>query len=617
MSVEAMPDGALRARVSNGRGQSYQQRMTLDHGLVDGMCSCPVGYNCKHVAAALVTWDAEQGGPRRAASGLAAPVQGWLRRIKESTAPTLPEMPPEDYPDTVKERLLYVLMPQDPKVKIDIYKGRINAAGTALNRSIRRYDALRGLQGATPAKFIRPLDLDLLAALAQARLWEAHYSYGLPDLIRPKGKDVLTLIQRLCDTGRFLHDNAPEAHLACSAACPTPRLAWQMAADGNQRLGFEDESGQPLELRGMDGDALWLDKGKGQIGALAQAVDTEVLHLVAASPEIAPHEAGTLATALPATLGGLDLPPPAAPRQIRRAATQRIARLTLGAETARDGSRYWGNSVLLPTLTVRFVYDGQEAPEDGDDPRRLEEGQIVTLARDPDWERACATTLMRAGALRVEELEFHWPGERMMTCDFVFADGEMNMHSLEISTGREALDFAFRTLPALRRDGWEVIKTPRWPFRLSPLAPLLHLFLTHHAELGALHPSDATVARLVEEALAGNDIRFADKAGVLPLARSLQTLAEAKTFEAPKGLKAQLRDYQAYGAAWMGNLLAAGFGGVLADDMGLGKTVFPCAETVPMLLWALLAAGQITMRKIDGWQTLDKPITPMTLDLAA
>jgi putative transposase len=47
------------------------------------------------------------------------------------------------------------------------------------------------------------------------------------------------------------------------------------------------------------------------------------------------------------------------------------------------------------------------------------------------------------------------------------------------------------------------------------------------------------------------------------------------------------------------------------------QAVLPCAETVPMLLWALLASGQITMRKVDGWQTLDKPIEPMTLDLAA
>ena len=47
------------------------------------------------------------------------------------------------------------------------------------------------------------------------------------------------------------------------------------------------------------------------------------------------------------------------------------------------------------------------------------------------------------------------------------------------------------------------------------------------------------------------------------------------------------------------------------------QTVLPCPETVPMLLWALLASGQIQMRKVDGWQTLDQPIEPMTLDLAA
>ncbi len=47
------------------------------------------------------------------------------------------------------------------------------------------------------------------------------------------------------------------------------------------------------------------------------------------------------------------------------------------------------------------------------------------------------------------------------------------------------------------------------------------------------------------------------------------------------------------------------------------QTVLPCAETVPMLLWALMASGQIQMRKVDGWETLSQPIDPTTLDLAA
>jgi transposase-like protein len=47
------------------------------------------------------------------------------------------------------------------------------------------------------------------------------------------------------------------------------------------------------------------------------------------------------------------------------------------------------------------------------------------------------------------------------------------------------------------------------------------------------------------------------------------------------------------------------------------QTVPPRAETVPMLLWALLASGQIQMRKVDGWETLSQPIKPIALDLAA
>jgi hypothetical protein len=34
------------------------------------------------------------------------------------------------------------------------------------------------------------------------------------------------------------------------------------------------------------------------------------------------------------------------------------------------------------------------------------------------------------------------------------------------------------------------------------------------------------------------------------------------------------------------------------------QAVLPSADTAAMLFWALLASGQINMRKVDGWQTL-------------
>ena len=47
------------------------------------------------------------------------------------------------------------------------------------------------------------------------------------------------------------------------------------------------------------------------------------------------------------------------------------------------------------------------------------------------------------------------------------------------------------------------------------------------------------------------------------------------------------------------------------------QTVLPSADTAAMLFWALLASGQINMRKVDGWQTLATAPTAQPIDLAA
>ena len=47
------------------------------------------------------------------------------------------------------------------------------------------------------------------------------------------------------------------------------------------------------------------------------------------------------------------------------------------------------------------------------------------------------------------------------------------------------------------------------------------------------------------------------------------------------------------------------------------QTVLPSAETAAMLFSALLAAGQITMRKVDGWQTLTHKLADEPIDLVA
>ena len=47
------------------------------------------------------------------------------------------------------------------------------------------------------------------------------------------------------------------------------------------------------------------------------------------------------------------------------------------------------------------------------------------------------------------------------------------------------------------------------------------------------------------------------------------------------------------------------------------QTVLPSADTAAMLFWALLASGQINMRKVDGWHTLATKPIDHPIDLAA
>jgi hypothetical protein len=56
-----------------------------------------------------------------------------------------------------------------------------------------------------------------------------------------------------------------------------------------------------------------------------------------------------------------------------------------------------------------------------------------------------------------------------------------------------------------------------------------------------------------------------------------------------------------------------GFGGSKIKT----QTVLPSADTAAMLFWALLASGQINMRKVDGWQALAANLIGQPIDLAA
>ncbi len=108
-------------------------------------------------------------------------------------------------------------------------------------------------------------------------------------------------------------------------------------------------------------------------------------------------------------------------------------------------------------------------------------------------------------------------------------------------------------------------------------ASLLKLRDATHSDRKTL-TLDATAAPAIRELMNGDVEVNATKNWHQCLAR----LHRAETIDpvVPKGLQAELRDYQVEGYKWLRRLAEWGVGGVLADDMGLGKTI----QTLAVLL---------------------------------
>ena len=68
----------------------------------------------------------------------------------------------------------------------------------------------------------------------------------------------------------------------------------------------------------------------------------------------------------------------------------------------------------------------------------------------------------------------------------------------------------------------------------------------------------------------------------------ISTFNTMEEVELPKGLKADLREYQSKGLSWLWFLYSYGLNGILADDMGLGKTV----QTLALIQKAREEKGQ-------------------------
>ena len=470
---------SIDAAVLGSRRQAYAQIIELRSGpagiTIDGDCSCPVGFNCKHVAAALLYGLAgQQAGavaartpdqridqmlavpPRPAAPAAAvrddlpAALAQWLDEVVGAHVED-----PEAFPKAVTQRIVYLLVPQPdglktPRLGVRPVSVRMRKDGSFADNG-KPYD-INAIVYHNPAKFLRPSDLRILHGLA--RTGRSFTASGASTLSVDGGREALA---EILGTGRarWLDLNGPA--LAPGPAVPG-RLEWEaVEAATVPRLRVE---GDVSVLNATP--PVYVDAARGLIGPVETGLDAATIAALLRAPAVPAEAIAGLNAALASRaprLAGLAPAVPATER-LDGATPRPILRLVMAALPISQ--RVYGHYEAaylpkdrVPLARLAFRYGPVVVPLSDTRPRvaRLVEGRLLDVGRDPKAERDAALTLVEHGFVLAVERRANVPPEHDR--DFL-AQGDSSSW----------LPLLYEALPRLRDLGWEIEIAADFPIRM-------------------------------------------------------------------------------------------------------------------------------------------------------
>jgi superfamily II DNA or RNA helicase len=618
----------------------------------EGDCSCPMDYNCKHVVAVLLAaCDGMRAAPQGAAAALPYEMTRWLATVNFQAETARRQQTLVKAATRHTHRVIYVLMPQPGKglLGVQLCKGRIAADGEI--RTATQLNDLYSFQKSPPA-YLRAEDRDLStmfigltksiwaktmldpAGESGARLLRQAAEMGVLYLADDKtglrsglrqvrngppragllawtGGEVggdLRLRWAFDDGGAIDHlvPTLPPLYLAgtCAGQLDLPDLfAALPLSEWLSMVAHAAAFAHELLSTGMDG-LLPLPKLEARLrtGMRPKPVLTLGSAPLYAAPGGATHgEYGLLAFDYDGQRVGIDLR--AELIRVSDAGIETIARHE--EDEAAAWSALWAAGFREP-VTERLA---PGAPH----------GELH-LASEGAWLQAVGDLLpaLRAQGWQIEMA----PGFRfdLTEVDEWYArvgedgdEGGAGNAWLELELGivvngapvpllpvlvqliRQApLDFEPAALDA-RGDDESLLATlpdgARVALPWGRVKPILRtlgeLYFTDRIG-DALRMTELDAARLAELE-AGAQLRWMGGERLRALGRQLAAFERVRPVEAPAGLRASLRPYQAEGLAWMQFLREYGLAGILADDMGLGKTI----QTLSHIL-AEKEAGRLT-----------------------
>lgn len=449
---------------------------------IDGECDCPVGYNCKHVAALMLHVSAALhagdvvGAPLSSLIGGATPpetldprVEIWLDALKRADTPADPSL--EDYPANIRDRMHYVIgLDRLRQLTVTPVKRTLRKDGT-IGGGRRAYEPQFLRSGDAP-KFARPSDVRILTLLVRYNMIGRNYYYGVGS-VSPEPEDLAKLLAEVVATGRARWNkvDGPALH---AGGIRDATFHWSDVGGGAQSLGVRDSEGRDVIAFPTD-PPYYFDVDGGECGPLAFALPAPLVATLLAGPAVPAESAERVASVLE-NLTSAQPPLPVALRRETRDGGVPVPVLELLCHKANGHMRmhngYGPAQIDIPALRLGFDYQGHKvAITPRIDPKVREDDKVIVLTRDAGRENAALDWLGDHGVselraipgLTVSDLR---PGDLAFpdpTTMIGYAHGEFDGEAV----GEEAcIRFMSEIVPRLREMGWRIETHESWPYRV-------------------------------------------------------------------------------------------------------------------------------------------------------
>ena len=470
--VRVSADGShVEGEVQGGSHLPYQvsagiRRLGTGRLAIGGECSCPVGFDCKHVAALLL--QLLEGSPATARPAPPAPpptlltpeVSEWLAKMERAT-----QSASEDYPPDIRQRLIYLVdvapdWQNIPRPLLSTASVRLLVGGEFSDK-VTVLDPGNVINSPNPAKYLRPSDQVILRGLARLPVHRAGGGRTLA------GEDGADLLDKALATGRCRWQAVDGPVLTLAAPQPGG-IAWTLTADGRQR---------PCVLPEAGGVALpmsppwYVDTQAGLCGPLETGLDARLLATLLTAPPVAAREVAEVRTRLAARLPEAAAYLPPEPKPPRRVDVPPVPHLRLFqrrlAPLAHWGYGRYGVAPLdAPLARLTFLYQTIDLP--GPEARPVttlvEDTTVIEVIRRPQDEQAARRRIEKLGLLPAASRLTSWTVPAEHRDDLTFNAG--------FAAGIDEdswLHFLIDEIPELAEEGWRIDIADDFPFRLATI----------------------------------------------------------------------------------------------------------------------------------------------------